>query len=261
MEEDQKLPVKVKLGYGVGDLGGNLYFTVIAFWLLNYFTDTVGIAAGVAGIAFGIGKIWDAVTDPLMGYISDRNQEPLGTPASLSAVRLFPLVCLHDHLVHQPAVEQPGRPVHLGGGGLLLPQHGLHRGQCTLFLPDTGADQGLPRAQQPQRLSVGVHGHRNADRCRRGSAPDQCPAQQEYRLLRDGHRFRSADDGSQPGHLCHGPGAEAGIRGQTQDQLLQVLRLRVQDQALHHHPADLHDVHDRHFHRQQHDDLLLQVHP
>jgi GPH family glycoside/pentoside/hexuronide:cation symporter len=78
MDENQKLPVKVKLGFGVGDLGGNLYFTVIAFWLLNYFTDTVGIAAGMAGIAVGIGKIWDAVTDPMMGYISDRTRSRWG---------------------------------------------------------------------------------------------------------------------------------------------------------------------------------------
>ena len=67
MNENQKLPVKVKLGFGVGDLGGNLYFTVIAFWLLNYFTDTVGIAAGMAGIVIMIGKIWDAIPDPMMG--------------------------------------------------------------------------------------------------------------------------------------------------------------------------------------------------
>jgi GPH family glycoside/pentoside/hexuronide:cation symporter len=78
MEEKQKLPVKVKLGFGVGDLGGNLYFTVIAFWLLNYLTDTVGLAAGLAGIAVGIGKVWDAVSDPLMGYISDRTRSRWG---------------------------------------------------------------------------------------------------------------------------------------------------------------------------------------
>jgi GPH family glycoside/pentoside/hexuronide:cation symporter len=78
MNESQKLPVKVKLGFGVGDLGGNLYFTVIAFWLLNYFTDTVGIAAGVAGIAIVIGKVWDAISDPMMGYISDRTRSRWG---------------------------------------------------------------------------------------------------------------------------------------------------------------------------------------
>ena len=78
MDENQKLPVKVKLGFGVGDLGGNLYFTVIAFWLLNYFTDTVGISAAMAGIAVAIGKIWDALTDPMMGYISDRTRSRWG---------------------------------------------------------------------------------------------------------------------------------------------------------------------------------------
>lgn len=76
--ENGKLPVRVKLGFGIGDLGGNLYFTVIAFWLLNYLTDTVGIAAGMAGVVVMIGKIWDAVTDPLMGYISDRTNSRWG---------------------------------------------------------------------------------------------------------------------------------------------------------------------------------------
>ncbi len=78
MNENQKLPIKVKLGFGIGDVGGNLYFTVVAFWLLNYFTDTVGLAAGIAGIAFGIGKVWDAITDPLMGFISDRTRSRWG---------------------------------------------------------------------------------------------------------------------------------------------------------------------------------------
>ena len=58
---DNKLPVGVKLGYGVCDLGGNLFFTVIGFWLLNFLTDTVGLAAGLAGLTIAIGKIWDAV--------------------------------------------------------------------------------------------------------------------------------------------------------------------------------------------------------
>jgi GPH family glycoside/pentoside/hexuronide:cation symporter len=78
MNESQKLPVKVKLGFGIGDIGGNLYFTVVAFWLMNYFTDTVGLAAGIAGVAFGIGKVWDAITDPLMGFISDRTRSRWG---------------------------------------------------------------------------------------------------------------------------------------------------------------------------------------
>jgi len=67
-----RLTVKQKLGFGIFDLGGNMLFTLMSFWALKYLTDTVGIAAIWAGTAVMIGKAWDAVTDPLMGYVSDR---------------------------------------------------------------------------------------------------------------------------------------------------------------------------------------------
>ncbi len=70
--ETGKLPLKTKLGYGVCDLGGNLFFTVIGLLLLNFLTDTVGITAALAGIIIAVGKVWDAVTDPMAGYLSDR---------------------------------------------------------------------------------------------------------------------------------------------------------------------------------------------
>ncbi len=72
------LSVKQKLGFGIFDLGGNLLFTVLGFWSLNYLTDTVGLAAALAGIAVMVGKVWDAVTDPFMGYISDRTTSRWG---------------------------------------------------------------------------------------------------------------------------------------------------------------------------------------
>ena len=73
-----KLPLRVKLGFGIGDLGGNLFFTAMGFYSLIYLTDTVGIAASLAGAAILIGKIWDAVTDPTMGFISDRTRSRWG---------------------------------------------------------------------------------------------------------------------------------------------------------------------------------------
>ncbi len=67
-----RLTLGTKIGYGVGDLGGNLFFTVMGFYLLFYLTDVVGLVAGLAGTALMIGKIWDAVTDPVVGVASDR---------------------------------------------------------------------------------------------------------------------------------------------------------------------------------------------
>ncbi|MDR2096351.1 MAG: MFS transporter [Treponema sp.] len=74
----KKLSVKQKLGFGIFDLGGNMLFTVMGFWCLNYLTDTVGLSAAFAGTAVMIGKLWDAVTDPVMGYISDRTHSRWG---------------------------------------------------------------------------------------------------------------------------------------------------------------------------------------
>ena len=74
----QQLSRGKKVGYGIGDLGGNLFFTMMGFYLLFYFTDVVGIAAGLGGTAIMIGKVWDAVTDPAVGYLSDRTRSRWG---------------------------------------------------------------------------------------------------------------------------------------------------------------------------------------
>lgn len=76
--KDGKLSLGVKMGFGAGDLGGNLFFTAMGFWSLFYLTDIAGLPAAAAGFAILIGKIWDAVTDPLMGFISDRTRSRFG---------------------------------------------------------------------------------------------------------------------------------------------------------------------------------------
>ena len=63
-----RLSRKTKIGFGIGDLGGNLFFTVMGSYTLYYLTDNVGLTAALAGLAILIGKIWDAINDPLMGY-------------------------------------------------------------------------------------------------------------------------------------------------------------------------------------------------
>jgi glycoside/pentoside/hexuronide:cation symporter, GPH family len=74
----EKLSKRVRYGFGIGDLGGNLFFTIIGFYLLYYLTDVVHLSAALAGTVLMIGKIWDAVTDPLTGYASDRTRSRWG---------------------------------------------------------------------------------------------------------------------------------------------------------------------------------------
>ena len=76
--ENEKLSLKTKIGFGICDLGGNLFFTMMAFWIMNYFTDTLGLMPALAGTAIMVGRIWDAISDPLVGYLSDHTETKWG---------------------------------------------------------------------------------------------------------------------------------------------------------------------------------------
>ncbi|MFW6361618.1 MAG: MFS transporter [Spirochaetota bacterium] len=74
----EKLKLINKIGYGVGDIYGGGALGIIAFYYLYFLTDTMQISPGLAGTAFLVSKIWDAVSDPLMGILSDRTRTRFG---------------------------------------------------------------------------------------------------------------------------------------------------------------------------------------
>jgi GPH family glycoside/pentoside/hexuronide:cation symporter len=102
-----RLSLKEKLGFGVFDLGGNLFFTALGFWSLNYLTDTAGLAAGLAGFAVMIGKLWDAVSDPMMGYISDRTRSPWGRRRPYLLFGALPVFLTMWAFFSVPRIENP----------------------------------------------------------------------------------------------------------------------------------------------------------
>lgn len=75
---NEKLGTGTKLLYGVGDIGNAMVNSAIQFFLMVFYTDGALIAPAIAGSALLIGKIWDAVNDPLFGWISDRTTSRLG---------------------------------------------------------------------------------------------------------------------------------------------------------------------------------------
>ena len=75
----EKLSAKTKLLYGIADLGISLLTASIQFFLLFYYTDIAGIDPAIAGTALLVGKLtWDALNDPLIGYLSDRTKSRWG---------------------------------------------------------------------------------------------------------------------------------------------------------------------------------------
>ncbi len=86
-----------------------LFFVQVYF--LNYATDVLLVAPAVVGGLFAIGRLWDAVTDPIVGFLSDRTRTRLGRrrPWMLAALPL--LMAFFAMLWMPPATLAGGRLV------------------------------------------------------------------------------------------------------------------------------------------------------
>ena len=67
-----KLSFWTKLAYGAGDMGTGMTTNLIAFSFLIFLTEVAGLNPLAAGTVLLIGKAWDAINDPLVGWLSDR---------------------------------------------------------------------------------------------------------------------------------------------------------------------------------------------
>ena len=76
--QTEKLNFWTKLAYGAGDFGPAICANIQLFFLLPFFTNVVGLPADIAGSILMIGKISDAVNDPIIGVMSDRTVHPWG---------------------------------------------------------------------------------------------------------------------------------------------------------------------------------------
>src|ERR687898_3301636 len=66
------------IGYGLGDFGCNLAFTLGSTFLLYYYTDVAGLTAASVGTMFFIVRLWDAFADLLAGRLVDRTMTRWG---------------------------------------------------------------------------------------------------------------------------------------------------------------------------------------
>ncbi len=74
----EKLSLWRKIGYGLGDIYGGGTATILSFYYLVFLTDVVRLNPALAGTVILISKVYDAITDPFEGVISDRTRTRLG---------------------------------------------------------------------------------------------------------------------------------------------------------------------------------------
>jgi GPH family glycoside/pentoside/hexuronide:cation symporter len=73
-----RLATSTILLFSAPAVGQGFMFLLTGMYLLKFSTDVLGIAPGVMGVIFLISRVWDAVSDPLAGFLSDRTRSRLG---------------------------------------------------------------------------------------------------------------------------------------------------------------------------------------
>lgn len=74
----KKLPLGIKFSYGIGDIGNNIFIVTTGMYLLFFLTNVLGVNPALAGTMLLFPKLWDVISDPIMGAISDVTRSRFG---------------------------------------------------------------------------------------------------------------------------------------------------------------------------------------
>jgi glycoside/pentoside/hexuronide:cation symporter, GPH family len=106
---EERLPLRTKLAFGAGDLSPGIAAIIIGFFQALFLTYVAGLSPGAAGLILLLGRVWDAITDPWMGMISDRTRSRLGRRRLWILLGAVPFGLIYMALWWVPPFGETGR--------------------------------------------------------------------------------------------------------------------------------------------------------
>lgn len=78
MTEKRYLNWYNKVGYGSGDIAGNVVYAFLTFFVMIYLSDTIGLNTGIVGTLMAVAKIFDGISDIIFGSLIDKTHTKMG---------------------------------------------------------------------------------------------------------------------------------------------------------------------------------------
>ena len=86
-----RVPWRTVFAYGAPTVGAGYMYLLVGLYVMKFSTDVLMIAPAVMGIIFSISRVWDAISDPLVGYLSDRTVGSFGRRRTWMAASVIPI--------------------------------------------------------------------------------------------------------------------------------------------------------------------------
>ncbi|MEL7029922.1 MAG: MFS transporter [Pseudomonadota bacterium] len=139
-----RLPVSLKLGWGVGALGVSVLMNGVSIFILFYLVAIVKMEPALAGGLIFAFKLFDVATDPAMGVISDRTQSSMGRRRPYLLLGAFVSAISMAMIFNTPAYESMNATIVYVSVGLMLYALGY-----TIF--------NVPYITMPAEMTDGYH--------------------------------------------------------------------------------------------------------
>ena len=78
MEDKKYLKWYNKVGYGSGDIAGNVVYALLSAFVMVFLTDTIGLNAGIVGTLIFVSKFFDGISDIFFGSLIDKTHTKMG---------------------------------------------------------------------------------------------------------------------------------------------------------------------------------------
>ncbi|WP_418993010.1 MFS transporter [Alistipes sp.] len=73
-----RAPLSEKIGYGLGDMSSSMFWKIFSYYLPFFYSNIFGLGLEHAAVLLLVTKLWDAVSDPMMGLLADRTRSRWG---------------------------------------------------------------------------------------------------------------------------------------------------------------------------------------
>lgn len=77
--------------YGAPGVGAGYMYLLLSLYVMKFSTDVLLIAPAVMGLIFSASRVWDAISDPVVGYLSDRTRLKFGRRRSWILASVIPI--------------------------------------------------------------------------------------------------------------------------------------------------------------------------